>query len=121
MLPVVGLRGDGMLHHHQERPLDIYRIPHAEAVEIVTGDRGLDRGGQFDIKRAQKKLRKYVESHDHAIRQKAEIMIDHFHEQVMAHRKVGGAARAMVVTSGIQRAIQYFQAFQTYRNAKSDE
>lgn len=69
---------------------------------------------RFDAKRAQKKLRRYVESHDHAIRQKAEIMIDHFHDQVIAQRKVGSSARAMVVTSGIQRAIQYFQAFQSY-------
>ena len=69
---------------------------------------------RFDTKRAQKKLRKYVESHDHAIRKKAEIMVDHFHDQVMAHRKIGGAARAMVITNGIQRAIQYFHAFQAY-------
>ena len=69
---------------------------------------------EFDTKRAQKKLRRYVESHEHAIRQKAEIMIDHFHDQVIALRKIGGAARAMVVTSGIHRAIQYFHAFQTY-------
>ena len=39
---------------------------------------------EFDTKKAQKKLRRYVESHDHAIRLKAEIMVDHFHEQVMA-------------------------------------
>ncbi len=68
----------------------------------------------FDTEKAQKKLRKYVESHEYAIRQKAEIMIDHFHEQVIAHRKIGGSARAMVITNGIQRAIQYFHAFQTY-------
>jgi type I restriction enzyme R subunit len=73
---------------------------------------------RFDAKRAQKKLRRYVESHDHAIRQKAEIMIDHFHDQVIAQRKIGSAARAMVVTSGIQRAIQYFQAFRTYLNER---
>src|SRR5438034_11646829 len=36
---------------------------------------------EFDTKRAQKKLRRYVESHDHAIRLKAEIMVDHFHDQ----------------------------------------
>ena len=69
---------------------------------------------EFDIKRAQKKLRRYVESHDHAIRLKAEIMVDHFHEQVMAAGKIGGQARAMVVCSGIERAIQYFQAFKAY-------
>jgi len=68
----------------------------------------------FDTKKAQKKLRRYVESHDHAIRLKAEIMVDHFHEQVMAAGKIGGQARAMVITGGIERAIQYFHAFKTY-------
>ena len=69
---------------------------------------------EFDSRKAQKKLRKYVESHDHAIRQKAEIMVDHFHEQVIAQGKIGGKARAMVVTSGIERAIQYFHAIRDY-------
>ena len=69
---------------------------------------------EFDTKRAAKKLRRYVESNDHAIRLKAEIMVDHFHEQVLALNKVGGQARAMVVTSGIERAIQYFQAIRAY-------
>ena len=69
---------------------------------------------EFDSKRAQKKLRHYVESHDHAIRLKAEIMVDHFHEQVLAAGKIGGQARAMVVTGSIERAIQYFHAFQAY-------
>ena len=69
---------------------------------------------EFDSKKARKKLRRYVESHDHAIRLKAEIMVDHFHDHVLAPGKIGGKARAMVVCSGIQRAIQYFNAFKTY-------
>jgi type I restriction enzyme R subunit len=69
---------------------------------------------EFDTKRAKKKLRRYVESNDHAIRLKAEIMVDHFHEQVLALNKIGGLARAMVVTSGIERAIQYFHAIGSY-------
>jgi type I restriction enzyme R subunit len=69
---------------------------------------------EFDTKRARRKLRRYVESHDHAIRLKAEIMVDHFHEQVLALQKIGGQARAMVVTSGIERAIQYFHAIRAY-------
>ena len=69
---------------------------------------------EFDTRKAGKKLRRYVESHDHAIRLKAEIMVDHFHEQVLAAGKIGGQARAMVVTSGIERAIQYFHAFKAY-------
>ena len=69
---------------------------------------------EFDVKKAQKKLRRFVEGHDHAIRLKAEIMVDHFHEQVLAKNKIGGAARAMVVTNGIERAIQYFHAIRDY-------
>ena len=69
---------------------------------------------QFDTKKAQKKLRRFVEGHDHAIRLKAEIMVDHFHEQVLAQNKIGGASRAMVVTNGIERAIQYFHAIREY-------
>jgi len=68
----------------------------------------------YDTKKAQKKLRKYVESHEHAIKEKAEIMIDHFHEQVAGLRKIGGNARAMIVTSGIERAVQYYHAFRDY-------
>lgn len=73
---------------------------------------------EFDTKKAKKKLRRYVESHDHAIRLKAEIMVDHFHGQVLAQNKIGGQARAMVVTSGIERAIQYFHAFRDYLKAR---
>ena len=69
---------------------------------------------EFDTKRARKKLRRYVESHEHAIRLKAEIMVDHFHEQVLSLNKIGGKARAMVVTSGIERAVQYYHAIRQY-------
>ena len=85
-------------------PVDSYY----KLVKKVEGD------PEFDTKRAKKKLRRYVESHDHAIRLKAEIMVDHFHEQVLALNKIGGEARAMVVTSGIERAIQYFRAISEY-------
>lgn len=68
----------------------------------------------YDTKKAQKKLHKYVESHQHAIKEKTEIMVDHFHEQVLGMRKIGGNARAMIVTSGIKRAIQYYHAFKDY-------
>jgi type I restriction enzyme R subunit len=69
---------------------------------------------EFDVEKAGKKLRRYVESHDHAIRLKAEIMVDHFHEQVIARQKIGGKARAMVICSRIKRAVQYFEAISAY-------
>jgi len=78
---------------------------------------------EFDIKKAQKKLRRFVEGHDHAIRLKAEIMVDHFHEQVLAQGKIDGEARVMVVTNGIERAIQYYHSIREYlkeRKSKVD-
>ena len=69
---------------------------------------------EFDTKKAQKKLQRFVEGHDHAIRLKAEIMVDHFHDQVLVQGKIGGKARAMVVTTGVERAIQYFHAIRGY-------
>ena len=70
-------------------PVDSYY----RLVKTVEGD------PEFDTKRAGKKLRRYVEDHEHAIGLKAEIMVDNFHEQVLGQRKIGGQARAMVVTS----------------------
>jgi type I restriction enzyme R subunit len=68
----------------------------------------------FDSKRARGKLRRYVESHDTAIRSKAEIMVDHFLDDVLPLRQMKGEARAIVVTGSIERAVQYFGAFRTY-------
>ena len=69
---------------------------------------------RFDTKKAQQKLRRYVEGHEHAIRLKAEIMADHFHERVAAVGRIGGRARAMVVTGGVKRAIRYYHALRAY-------
>src|SRR5438477_8303070 len=85
-------------------PVDSYY----KLVKTIESDPG------YDTKKAKKKLRRYVESHDHAIRLKAEIMVDHFHEQVLAAAKIGGEARAMVITSSVERAMQYFHAIKTY-------
>ena len=73
---------------------------------------------EFDVKKAQKKLRRFVEGHEHAIGLKAEIMVDHFHQQVLAQNKIGGNARAMVVTNGIERALQYYHAIKDYLDTR---
>jgi len=65
---------------------------------------------QFDKKKAQKKLRRFVESDSFPISVKAEMIVEHFHEQVIAKGKIDGKARAMVVTQGIERAIDYYHA-----------
>lgn len=62
----------------------------------------------FDTKRAQRLLRYYVESQKIAVQEKSEIIVEHFHTEVC--RKIKGQGRAMVVTSGIKRAIEYYMA-----------
>ncbi len=62
----------------------------------------------FEKKQAQKKLRAFVESQPETIQQKAAIIVEHFHSQVIDKGKIGGQARAMVVTSSILRAIDFF-------------
>ena len=66
----------------------------------------------FDRKRARSKLRAFVEGDSYTIAQKAAMMVEHFHEQVLARRKIGGKARAMIVTAGIPRCIKYYHAIQ---------
>ncbi len=63
---------------------------------------------EFDNKKAQKKLRSWVERQPETIHQKAAIIVNHFHTMVIDKGKVGGKARAMVVTSSIIRAIEFY-------------
>lgn len=64
----------------------------------------------FDTKKAQKKLRAYVERSQHTINTKAEIMLDHFIEQVVTPKKLRGKAKGMIVTQNIEAAIRYYKA-----------
>jgi len=73
---------------------------------------------QFDKKKAQKKLRRFVEGEEYPINKKADLIVEHFHDQVMAKGKVNGKARAMVVTAGIERAIDYYLAINRFLEAR---
>lgn len=69
---------------------------------------------EYDKKKAQKKLKAYVESHEHAINKKAELMIEHFMDNVVRKKKMGGLAKAMMVTSSRKNAVLYKKAFDKY-------
>ncbi len=65
---------------------------------------------KFDKKKSERLLRSFVESQPKTIAAKAAIMVEHFHTEVISRGKIGGKARAMVVTKGIKQAIEYYQA-----------
>ena len=70
--------------------------------------KAIEEDPEFEKKQAQKKLRAFVESQPETIQQKASIIVEHFHTQVIDKGKIGGEARAMVVTSSILRAIEFY-------------
>lgn len=63
-------------------------------------------------KQATKKLAQYVSLHPHSIAQKTEIIIEHYRNFVK--RKIGGRAKAMVVTASRLHAVRYKLAFDKY-------
>lgn len=68
----------------------------------------------YDKKKAQKKLRIYVESHELNIARKTAVMVEHFMSAVVAKKKINGLAKAMIVTSSRRNAVKYKKAFDKY-------
>ena len=62
---------------------------------------------EYDKKKAMGKIRAYVERQPETIEKKAEIIVEHFLKKV--YMKIGGKARAMVITSSIERAIEFYK------------
>ena len=63
-------------------------------------------------KKAARALAKFMSLHPHNIEQKTEVMVEHFRRSVK-HR-LGGRAKAMVVTSSRLHAVRYKLAFDRY-------
>ena len=67
---------------------------------------------QLNKKKAARAIARYVNFHPHNLAQKTEIIIEHF-RQVVA-KKIGGKAKAMVVTGSRKLAKRYFEEFKRY-------
>lgn len=67
---------------------------------------------RVDKRRAAQALARFVSLHAHNIAQKTEVMVEHFRHFTM--HKIGGRAKAMVVTSSRLHAVRYKQAFDKY-------
>ena len=73
-------------------------------------EKSIQDNPEFDTKKAQKKLRTYVETSQQTIDTKAEIMLEHFIPQVVNAKKLRGKGKGMVVTQNIVTAIRYYKA-----------
>jgi type I restriction enzyme R subunit len=72
--------------------------------------KSIDDNPLFDSKKAQKKLRAYVEQNSGTIQVKAEIMLDHFIQNAVKGKKLKGKAKGIIVTQSIESAIRYYKA-----------
>ncbi len=70
----------------------------------------------FDKGKATKSIIKYVSLHPHNISQKTEVIIEHFKNHTM--KKMGGEAKAMLVTGSRLHAVRYKLAFDDYIQRK---
>jgi len=67
-------------------------------------------------KKAAQALARFMKLHPHNIAQKTEVMIEHF--QAVTRHKIGGRAKAMVVTGSRLEAVRYKQSLDQYIQAK---
>ena len=67
-------------------------------------------------KKAALGLARFMKLHPHNIAQKTEVMVEHF--QAATRHKIGGRAKAMVVTGSRLEAVRYKQSFDRYIRTK---
>ncbi|MBI4648056.1 MAG: type I restriction endonuclease subunit R [Bacteroidia bacterium] len=107
-------------------PFDLYSMKQAIEEEFILDvlknyttyqsyyklNKEVEENPLFETHQAQKKLMAYVESHPFSIKEKAKVMIDHFHSET--RKLIKGKAKAMVVCKSINNAIQYYRSFNEY-------
>lgn len=67
-------------------------------------------------RKAARALARFVEFHDYEIAQKVEVIVEHF--RTHTRHKIGGRAKAMVVTGSREHAVRYKLGFDKYIKAK---
>ena len=68
-------------------------------------------------KKAARALSRFMRLHPHNIAQKTEVIVEHFY--AMTRHKIGGKAKAMVVTGSRLEAVRYKQGFDRYIRKKN--
>lgn len=68
-------------------------------------------------KKAAQALSRFMRLHEHNISQKTEIMVEHFNH--FTRHKIGGRAKAMLVTNSRLEAVRYKESFDAYIKDKN--
>ena len=75
-----------------------------------------DKDPNVERKQAARALARFMQLHPYNIAQKTEVMVEHF--QAVTRHKIGGRAKAMVVTDSRLKAVRYKQSFDDYIEKK---
>jgi type I restriction-modification system DNA methylase subunit len=79
-------------------------------------EKAMEDDPEVDKSKAKRALAQYASLHPHNLAQKAEVMIEHF--RAHTRHKIGGRAKAMVVTRSRLHAVRYKKAFEDVIAAK---
>ncbi|MBE9603128.1 type I restriction endonuclease subunit R [Pedobacter sp. MC2016-24] len=71
---------------------------------------------EVNKKQAASAIARFLSLHPHNLAQKTEVMVEHFRQ--VASKKIGGQAKAMVVTSSRLHAVRYKEEFDRYLKDK---
>ena len=81
----------------------------------VEQQESLSANPEVDERKAKRELVKFAVRHPTSVDQRAKLIVDDFRDNVA--RRLGGRAKAMVVTRGRADALAMYQAMQTYADA----
>lgn len=74
---------------------------------------------ELNKRKAAKAIGRFTSLHPHILGQKTEVMVEHFRQVTM--KKIGGKAKAMVITSSRKHALRYYLEFKDYIKSKGYE
>lgn len=69
---------------------------------------------EYNPAKAKAAIARFVSLHPHQLAQKAEVIIEHFRQRIAS--RIGGQAKAMVVTRSREHAVRYHEALRKYVN-----
>ncbi len=84
--------------------------------EYYRFSKAIEDDPELNKRKATRAIGRFASFHPHILSQKAEVMIEHFRQVTM--KKIGGRAKAMVVTSSRKHALRYYLEFKEYITAK---
>jgi type I restriction enzyme, R subunit len=67
---------------------------------------------ELDKRKARRAVARFMSLHPHNLAQKTEVMVEHF--RTFVKDRIGGRAKAMVVTASREHAVRYHREFQKY-------